>query len=727
MNMRGGRRRFGRWELDVPGLRLFKDGRLVRIQPQPLRMLVALTDRPGEIVTRDELRSRIWDSETFVEFDQGLGYCARQIRLVLADDANHPVYVETIKGRGYRFIAPVVEDAAFAPVSEGAGVPGLVEDAAATVVETAPSTAPTPAAKPNRARAGIVAVAVGAASIAVAAGFVIARRGHGAVPVYIQVTNFADAAVSPTVSPDGRMIAFIREEEPSFPIKGEVFAKRLPSSPAVQLTHDGLPKYGVAFSPDGSEVTYTVATIASWNTMAVPVDGGEPRLLLTNASGLSWLDSHRVLFAEFTGGIHMGLVTATDTRADVRGIYLPAHARGMAHVGVPSPDRKWVLVVEMGPDGNWQPCRVVPFDSSTSGVRAGPPGSCTAAVWSPDGNEMYFTVDTGTGSHIWRQRFPDGPAEQLTFGPGFDRGLAVSPDGRSLLTSLGSEESGLWIRDGSGERLLWSEGAVWNPSYSADGRTLYYGLLDLAADRPNELWMLDVSTGRSHPILQGFEISSYDVSEDGRWIVFAARSDDGRSRVWVASADHSSAPRRVSASNEDSPVFASGNRIVFRATEGKNNYLDEMDLDGSHRRRVRTEPIVGLRGRSANRRWVVSMVPAGAGMPVAIALIPLEGGAEQRVCPAYCSVMWSPAGDRVYVQTVEDARTGEALMVPLGKHDAFPALPQGGIASVAEGLSVPGSSAVRLPFASAVPGPTPDTFAYAKAVAHRNLFWVSLR
>jgi len=85
--MRTTRRRFGRFELDVEGLRLFRDGRRVKIQPQPLRMLLALTDRPGELVTRDELRTLIWGHATYVEFDQGLGYCARQIRLALADDA----------------------------------------------------------------------------------------------------------------------------------------------------------------------------------------------------------------------------------------------------------------------------------------------------------------------------------------------------------------------------------------------------------------------------------------------------------------------------------------------------------------------------------------------------------------------------------------------------------------------------------------------------------------
>ena len=724
MHMRTARRRFGRCELDVDALRLFRDGRPVRIQPQPLRMLVALTDRPGEIVTRDELRTLIWGDATYVEFDQGLGYCARQIRLALADDAAHPIYVETIKGRGYRFIAPVVEDG---PAAQRADAP---ENSAVAHVPEAASVRDTAPVSRTARRARTVAIAAAAIIIGTAVGIGLWTRRPVSRPVYTQVTNLTDAAVSPAVSPDGRMVAFIREAEPSYPIQGEVFVKRLPNSEAVQLTHDGLPKYGVAFSPDGSEVTYTVATSRHWDTMAVSVLGGEPRLVLTNASGLIWLDPHRVLFSEFTTGIHLGLVTSTDTRADLRRIYLPAHERGMAHQGSPSPDGKWVLVVEMGPDGRWLPCRLVPFDASSAGAPVGPSGGhCTASAWSPDGTVMYFTVNTRLGSHIWRQRFPNGSAEQLTFGPGDEQGLAMALDGRSVLTSVGTEESGLWIRDGSGERPLSSEGFAWAPSYSEDGRTLYYMLGGIASERPTELWTLDLSSGKSRPIVQGFMMTSYDVSEDGRSIVFAARSGDGPSEVWLAPADHSSAPRKLTASGADSPFFGPRGRIVFRASEARNNYLFETEADGSHGHRIRTAPIIELRGRTVDRRWAVSMVPAEGPSPVATVLIPLAGGDEQRLCPALCNVRWSPSGDRVYLQPVQDFASGDALFFALANGDVLPKLPPGGVASVAEGMSLVGASVVHLGFAHsfAVPGPTPDTFAYTKTVAHRNLFWITVK
>ncbi len=87
--------------------KLFRNGRPVKIQPQPLRVLGILVERSGQIVTREELRALIWGSTTFVEFDQGLNYCMHQIRQALGDDANAPLTIETLPKQGYRLIAPV--------------------------------------------------------------------------------------------------------------------------------------------------------------------------------------------------------------------------------------------------------------------------------------------------------------------------------------------------------------------------------------------------------------------------------------------------------------------------------------------------------------------------------------------------------------------------------------------------------------------------------------------
>src|SRR5450432_258603 len=102
-----GRLRFGDFEFDSLSGRLFRGGNIVKIQPQPLRVLAVLLERAGEIVSREHLRTHVWGDATFVEFDQGLNYCIRQIRLAFRDGASEPLYIETLPKQGYRFIASV--------------------------------------------------------------------------------------------------------------------------------------------------------------------------------------------------------------------------------------------------------------------------------------------------------------------------------------------------------------------------------------------------------------------------------------------------------------------------------------------------------------------------------------------------------------------------------------------------------------------------------------------
>jgi DNA-binding winged helix-turn-helix (wHTH) protein len=99
--------RFGAFELDLPAERLLKNGRLVRLQPQPFKLLRLLTSQPGKLVTREDIQAALWTNDTFVDFEQGVNFAIKQVRDALGDRAENSIYVETIPKRGYRFIAPV--------------------------------------------------------------------------------------------------------------------------------------------------------------------------------------------------------------------------------------------------------------------------------------------------------------------------------------------------------------------------------------------------------------------------------------------------------------------------------------------------------------------------------------------------------------------------------------------------------------------------------------------
>jgi TolB-like protein/DNA-binding winged helix-turn-helix (wHTH) protein/Flp pilus assembly protein TadD len=104
--------RFGPFELDSNSGELYRDGSVVPIAPQPFRLLARLASRPGELVTREELRQIVWGDATFVDFERGLNFCVLQARTALGDDARQPSYIETLPRRGYRFIAAIEQPAA---------------------------------------------------------------------------------------------------------------------------------------------------------------------------------------------------------------------------------------------------------------------------------------------------------------------------------------------------------------------------------------------------------------------------------------------------------------------------------------------------------------------------------------------------------------------------------------------------------------------------------------
>jgi len=98
---------FGVFEVDLRAGELRRNGSRVKLQDQPLQILTLLLERPGEVVSRDELRTRLWPADTFVDFDHSLNAAVRRLRDALGDSAENPRFVETVARRGYRFLVPV--------------------------------------------------------------------------------------------------------------------------------------------------------------------------------------------------------------------------------------------------------------------------------------------------------------------------------------------------------------------------------------------------------------------------------------------------------------------------------------------------------------------------------------------------------------------------------------------------------------------------------------------
>ncbi len=108
---------FGAFKADLRAGELLKNGRRIRLQEQPFQILAMLLERPGEVVTREELHRKLWPADTFVDFDHGLNNAINRLREALGDSPEAPRYIETLSRRGYRFIAPVEHGAAAPAVS----------------------------------------------------------------------------------------------------------------------------------------------------------------------------------------------------------------------------------------------------------------------------------------------------------------------------------------------------------------------------------------------------------------------------------------------------------------------------------------------------------------------------------------------------------------------------------------------------------------------------------
>ena len=623
-----------------------------------------------------------------------------------------------------------------------------------------PTDPPTVVLEARRKRpAWIAAMAVVLAAAAVLALLLTQVRSPDGAPrlAYTQLTHFADSVVAPSLSPDGRMLAFIRGEN-TFGGPGEVYVKILPDGEPVQLTRDGLVKMGpTVFSPDGTRIAYTVGIEETW---VVPVPGGEAMRLLARAGGLTWAGGsapRRVLFSRLVapGGLHMGVFSSTESRTEERQVYLPADVNGMAHRSALSPDGQSVLVAEMDLSG-WLPCRLAPFDGGSPGRTVGPaPSQCTDVAWSPDGRWMYFSANAGLGFHIWRQRFPDGPAEQLTSGPTEEQGMAVDPDGRSFVTSVGESQSTIWIRDAKGDRQITSQGYAFLPAFSRDGESLYYLQRSEASRRfvSGELWAAAVGTGRRERLLPDFLMEHYSVSRDGRQVVFVSVDGDGRSAVWLATLDASAPPRRlISLDTVLGALFDPAGGVYFVGGSRGSPHLHHIKEDGTGVRRVVPQPIMFMYAVSPGGEAIAvwdgagaqlhpgDMAEAGAAASRArglgdVSVYSRDGSTRTLVCSGCATaggqqrgitpplVSWSPDGAFVYFVSVGPARI-QTYAVPLQPGRHLPDLPPSGLSSMAAAEELPGAQAISAE--RTFVGANPSTYSFVRVTTHRNIYRISV-
>lgn len=276
--------RFGQFEIDLSTGELRKNGLRMHIQDQPLRILGALLERAGELVTREELRERLWPSETFVNFERSLNAAVAKLRQVLADSAEQPRYVETVARRGYRFVAPVE---AILELQETAGLPldSVAGEADGSISRRKRERWVWPAA-------ALTLLVLVSAGIYLLQWRPLASYKTDAVSFAISPPEGTKIHVASAVSPDGRKLAFVAVDSSGH---RTLWVRTLASEAAVRLQNTDGALFPF-FSPDSQNVGF----FADGKLKRISADGGSPQTLCeqSQAAGGTWNQDNIILFSQ---------------------------------------------------------------------------------------------------------------------------------------------------------------------------------------------------------------------------------------------------------------------------------------------------------------------------------------------------------------------------------------------------------------------------------------------
>lgn len=308
----------------------------------------------------------------------------------------------------------------------------------------------------------------------------------------------------------------------------------------------------------------------------------------------------------------------------------------------------------------------------------------------------------------------------------------MASDGKSLITSVGSQDHTVWLHDKDGDHQISFEGDASLPTLSSDGRSLYF-LMAKGRTHGGELWVKDLNSGKLDRVLPGYLIQSndnninrrtYSISQDGTQVAFFMNDQSGRSNLWVAPVNHRSSPRSIpSAAQEDSPFFLPDGDLVFRAIEGGLNFVYRMKTDGTARRRIVPDRILEIMAVSPDGRWVVAAAPeANAQLPVIVKAFALDGSASMPLCVVHCEVNWDSSGKFFNIGFPDLIQGSYALPVP--EDVGLPKIPSAPIARIED---IPNTkTTLALPWFAAS-GLNPSEYAYIRENIRRNLYRIQLR
>jgi hypothetical protein len=352
---------------------------------------------------------------------------------------------------------------------------------------------------------------------------------------------------------------------------------------------------------------------------------------------------------------------------------------------------------------------------------------------------MYFSSNAGGGFHIWRQRHPDGVPEQVTPGPTEQEGIAITPDGKYLITSMGLQHANLWMQEAGGERQLTSEGFAMLPSMGLSGKRVFYLMRTgfARAYASGELWSMNLATGEKQRALPGHVMANYSISADEQRVVFTSSGSSNGDGVWIADLDRRTPPRQLTRDGAFRAFFGAPGEIVYMS-QGDERHLYRINEDGTRQEMIVPDPVTQLITVSPDGRWAVTLVTrTTSGGGTIVRFIPLRGGTAMDVCNEECGVgfgpnrlqapmfNWSPDGKWLYVGLQYfGLRTARTVVLPYRSGVPLATLWPKGMKSEDDVMANPGARVLN--DGNALPATDPSAHLSWRRTTQSNLYRIAL-
>jgi Tol biopolymer transport system component/DNA-binding winged helix-turn-helix (wHTH) protein len=586
--------RFEDFEVHLETGEVWKAGRPLKVQDQPFKVLAALLERPGQIVSREELRQLIWPDKTFGDFDHAINLALTKLRATLGDSADVPHLIETIPRRGYRFIAPLKEQRDAPPVRTIATPPQQIVPSPAT-------------GYPVKATGKKLWIIAGALAFLLLFAVMLFRafptlsRQSGVASEIMPLVAMPGLQAAPAVSPDGSQVAF---EYSGAPHPG-IYIALIGGEKPLQLT-EGENDHDPVWSPGGRQIAfarYSALSGGQKNLYVLSALGGAERRVYTAALP-TWFPCNRIGWSPDGKSLVFSESVDDGTKAQLTLLTLSdmaAHALTFPSIKeldcdpVFSPDGS-AIAFARGPMGSSASDLFVVKVAGGQPLRLTTANSGGDADWTQDGSEIVFASCMKGVPGLWRIPASGGTPQRVAGVGEYAANPSISRRGDQLAYTVGKQWETIWRLDlkdnrhalAAPKRLLSGRGIAWRPSYSPDGKKIVFESNRMGYA---DIWMCDKDGSNCSQLtdLHG-TTGTARWSPDGRYVSFESISrnyyqvgvvevPDGTPRILKA----------VPVANNGAPNWShDGQSIYFYSDDHGSFQLWKMPLKSGHPVRLTT-------------------------------------------------------------------------------------------------------------------------------------------